>query len=132
MTLFATIDVKFAARCIDRSNHSVWWHWKYLCHYGVRSHSLLQGTYPDVQCHICRYRQQDSPRYHICALFCRRVNDTDFLHRYLNGIWATIGCQFLMLVLLAVTSITFIRRNRLAREGKIGPLEGQPGFYYTL
>jgi len=59
------------------------------------------------------YRQQDYPRY-------------------LNGIWATIGCQFLMLVLLAVTSYTFIRRNKLAREGKIGPLEGQSGFYYTI
>ncbi|KAF8070584.1 major facilitator superfamily domain-containing protein [Lyophyllum atratum] len=38
------------------------------------------------------YRQQDYPRY-------------------LNGIWATIGCQFLMLFLLATTSYTFIRRN---------------------
>jgi len=59
------------------------------------------------------YRQQDFPRY-------------------LNGIWATIGCQFLMLVLVSMTSYTFIRRNRLCREGKIGPLEGQPGFFYTI
>ncbi|KAF5380625.1 hypothetical protein D9615_004540 [Tricholomella constricta] len=52
--------------------------------------------------------------------------------RYLNGIWATIGCQFLMLTLLGATTLTFTRRNRLAREGKLGPLEGQPGFYYTI
>ncbi|RDB25238.1 putative transporter C11D3.18C [Hypsizygus marmoreus] len=59
------------------------------------------------------YRQQDAPRY-------------------LNGIWATIGCQFLMLALLSATSFTFLRRNKLARQGKLGPLEGQPGFFYTI
>ncbi|TFK44848.1 major facilitator superfamily domain-containing protein [Crucibulum laeve] len=58
------------------------------------------------------YRQQDFPRY-------------------LNGIWATIGCQFLMLALLGLTSFTFSRRNKLAREGKI-ILENTPGFYHTI
>ncbi|KAJ7188091.1 major facilitator superfamily domain-containing protein [Mycena filopes] len=53
--------------------------------------------------------------------------------RYLTGIWVTIGCQFLMLILLAITSFHFARRNRLSREGKLdAPLEGTPGFYHTM
>jgi hypothetical protein len=58
--------------------------------------------------------------------------DTYLLCRYLNGIWATIACQFLTLLLTAMTSLTFIRRNRLAREGKLDSLEGQSGFFYTI
>ncbi|CAA7267718.1 unnamed protein product [Cyclocybe aegerita] len=52
--------------------------------------------------------------------------------RYVNGLWATMGLQILMLFILGITTLVFRRRNRLRREGKIGPLEGQPGFYYTL
>ncbi|KAJ7594898.1 major facilitator superfamily domain-containing protein [Mycena floridula] len=52
--------------------------------------------------------------------------------KYLPGLWVTIGSQFLLLVMVAITNIHFRRQNRLAREGKVGPLEGQPGFYYTL
>jgi hypothetical protein len=38
-----------------------------------------------------------------------------------------------MLVLLAATSLHFSRKNRQAREGNLSePLEGQPGFFYTL
>ncbi|KAJ7600811.1 major facilitator superfamily domain-containing protein [Mycena floridula] len=51
--------------------------------------------------------------------------------RYTPGMWATVGCQLLMLLLLCITTITYHLRNRLAREGKI-MLEGQPNFYYTL
>jgi hypothetical protein len=36
-----------------------------------------------------------------------------------------------MLILLAVLSITYTRRNKLVREGKL-VAEGQPGFYYTI
>ncbi|KAG6877354.1 hypothetical protein C0993_008252 [Termitomyces sp. T159_Od127] len=68
----------------------------------------------------------------IAGVFATTVFRQKDYPRYLNGIWAALGCQFLLLVLLAMTSFTFIRRNRLAREGKIGPLEGQPGFYYTI
>jgi len=68
----------------------------------------------------------------IGGIFATTVYREQDYPRYLNGIWATIGCQFLMLILLSATSYTFIRRNRLAREGKLGPLEGQPGFYYTV
>ncbi|THV03968.1 MFS general substrate transporter [Dendrothele bispora CBS 962.96] len=53
--------------------------------------------------------------------------------RYINGIWATLGAQFLTLVLLVATTTTLRRRNRRFKEGKITePLEGQPGFFYTL
>jgi len=52
--------------------------------------------------------------------------------RYIPGIWATMACQFTMLLLLAITTFVFARRNRLRREGKIGPLENTEGFYYTL
>ncbi|KAG5718617.1 hypothetical protein E4T56_gene16579 [Termitomyces sp. T112] len=68
----------------------------------------------------------------IAGVFSTTVFRQEDYPRYLNGMWSTMGCQFLLLVLLAMTSYTFIRRNRLAREGKIGPLEGQPGFYYTI
>ncbi|KAJ6593467.1 major facilitator superfamily domain-containing protein [Mycena capillaripes] len=60
------------------------------------------------------YREQDFPRY-------------------LPGLWVTLGAQFLLLFLVGVTSVHFTRLNRLARAGKLsGPLEGQPGFFYTL
>ncbi|KAJ7668665.1 major facilitator superfamily domain-containing protein [Mycena polygramma] len=60
------------------------------------------------------YREQDFPRY-------------------LPGLWVTLGAQFLLLFLVGVTSLHFVRMNRLARAGKLaGPLEGQPGFFYTL
>ncbi|KAF9482378.1 high-affinity nicotinic acid transporter [Pholiota conissans] len=52
--------------------------------------------------------------------------------RYVNGMWATIGLQLMMIVLLGITTFVFKRRNRLRREGKIGPLEGQEDFYYTI
>ncbi|KAF8891797.1 major facilitator superfamily domain-containing protein [Infundibulicybe gibba] len=60
------------------------------------------------------YREQDRPRY-------------------LPGLGVTIGGQVLMLITLAATNIHFQRLNRLSREGKLSkPLEGQPGFFYTL
>ncbi|KAF9263892.1 MFS general substrate transporter [Marasmius fiardii PR-910] len=53
--------------------------------------------------------------------------------RYLNGLWTVIGLQIGLLATLAVTTFVFSRRNRLLRKGKLSsPLEGQPGFLYTL
>ncbi|KDR68723.1 hypothetical protein GALMADRAFT_231049 [Galerina marginata CBS 339.88] len=52
--------------------------------------------------------------------------------RYIPGIWATIGFQIGMIFMLGVTTFVLHRRNTLRRAGKIGPLEGQEGFYYTL
>ncbi|KAF5312923.1 hypothetical protein D9619_003606 [Psilocybe cf. subviscida] len=52
--------------------------------------------------------------------------------RYIPGMWITIGFQFGMIGMLGVTSFVFWKRNKLRREGKVGPLEGQEDFYYTL
>ncbi|KAJ7169057.1 major facilitator superfamily domain-containing protein [Mycena crocata] len=53
--------------------------------------------------------------------------------RYLPGLWVTLGAQFLLLFLVGATSLHFSRMNRLSRDGKLAtPLEGQPGFFYTL
>ena len=37
-----------------------------------------------------------------------------------------------MLITLGITTFVLGRRNRLRREGKIGPLEGTEDFYYTI
>ncbi|KAJ7783325.1 major facilitator superfamily domain-containing protein [Mycena metata] len=67
------------------------------------------------------------------GIFATTVFREQDFPRYLNGVWATIGCQLLMIVLLAITSWHFARKNRLLREGKLlAPLEGTPGFYYTI
>lgn len=51
--------------------------------------------------------------------------------RYIPGIWVSIGCQFLMLAIIAVTTSFFKRENRKQREeGK--HLEGCEGFQYTI
>ncbi|KAF5312730.1 hypothetical protein D9619_003612 [Psilocybe cf. subviscida] len=52
--------------------------------------------------------------------------------RYVTGMWVTIGFQLMMMTMLGVTTFVFSRRNRLRREGKLGPLEGQENFFYTL
>ncbi|KAI3598504.1 high-affinity nicotinic acid transporter [Moniliophthora roreri] len=53
--------------------------------------------------------------------------------RYINGIWTMIGLQLGLLAVLGITTFVFMRRNRLSRKGKLSaPLEGQPGFFYTL
>ncbi|KAJ7045663.1 high-affinity nicotinic acid transporter [Mycena alexandri] len=67
------------------------------------------------------------------GIFATTVFREQDFPRYLNGVWATIGCQLLMIALLAVTSWHFARKNRLSREGRLeAPLEGTPGFYYTM
>ncbi|KAJ2912564.1 hypothetical protein MD484_g7862, partial [Candolleomyces efflorescens] len=55
---------------------------------------------------------------------------TDF-PKYIPGIWATMACQFLMVILLGVNTYVFSRRNKLAREGK-RINEDTPGFYYVI
>ncbi|KAF8161311.1 major facilitator superfamily domain-containing protein [Crassisporium funariophilum] len=54
--------------------------------------------------------------------------------KYLPGIYATIACQILMLVLLAITTTYYWRQNKSIHEGTGAtlPLEGQVGFLYTL
>jgi len=56
----------------------------------------------------------------------------DFPH-YLPGIYATIACQVLLLVLLAITTFYFWVKNKAVLDGTAkAPLEGQVGFLYTL
>jgi MFS family permease len=52
--------------------------------------------------------------------------------RFVTGLWIAAGLQFLILVLLACTSLHFHRQNRKVDSGEISELEGQPGFRYTL
>ncbi|KAJ7502985.1 major facilitator superfamily domain-containing protein [Mycena galericulata] len=53
--------------------------------------------------------------------------------RYLPGLGVTLGAQLLLLFLVGATSLHFSHLNRLSRQGKLSaPLEGQPGFFYTL
>lgn len=60
------------------------------------------------------FRQKDSPKY-------------------LNGLWATMGAQFLMLALLVIMSLYFKRKNRQHAEGTLQePLEGHEDFTYTI
>ncbi|KAG6920204.1 hypothetical protein DXG01_004973 [Tephrocybe rancida] len=60
------------------------------------------------------YRSQDAPRY-------------------LPGLGVTLGSQGVMIILIGITHIHFRRLNSLSRKGVLKyPLEGQPGFFYTL
>ena len=53
--------------------------------------------------------------------------------RYIPGVWATLACQFFMLVLLVMTTARHMYLNKKARDGTLkAPLEDQPGFLYTL
>ncbi|KAF8339412.1 major facilitator superfamily domain-containing protein [Amanita rubescens] len=53
--------------------------------------------------------------------------------RYIPGLITTMGCQGILIIVLAATHFHYRRLNRLSREGKLaGPLEGKEGFYYTL
>ncbi|KAL1678216.1 major facilitator superfamily domain-containing protein [Schizophyllum commune] len=52
---------------------------------------------------------------------------------YVPGLWTTIGAQVVLILLVGVTSLHFRRMNQLSRAGRLShPLEGQPGFFYTL
>jgi MFS family permease len=53
--------------------------------------------------------------------------------RYVPGLAVTLGAEVVLLTLLGITTFHYNRLNRLVRSGKRKePLEGQPGFYYTL
>ncbi|XP_006461260.1 hypothetical protein AGABI2DRAFT_192788 [Agaricus bisporus var. bisporus H97] len=53
--------------------------------------------------------------------------------RYIPGLAVSIGSQVLLMIVATIVVLYNQRMNRLSREGKLSePLEGQPGFYYTL
>ncbi|KAL7276237.1 hypothetical protein RUND412_000773 [Rhizina undulata] len=52
--------------------------------------------------------------------------------RYLNGLWATIGCQLFILIAIVGMSVYFAGVNRDKREGRIREIEGNEAFEYTI
>ncbi|KAL0574730.1 hypothetical protein V5O48_007237 [Marasmius crinis-equi] len=53
--------------------------------------------------------------------------------KYIPGLWVTIGLQIVCIILTIALSLHFSRMNRLAEEGRLAkPLQGKPGFRYTL
>ncbi|KXN87486.1 hypothetical protein AN958_08791 [Leucoagaricus sp. SymC.cos] len=53
--------------------------------------------------------------------------------RYLPGLAVSIGSQVLLLIIATIVLVYNWRMNKLCRAGKLAkPIEGQPGFYYTL
>ena len=60
------------------------------------------------------FRQQDKPKY-------------------FKGLWVTAGLQLFVLVLVSLTTLHFLRRNRQVSRGTAKkPIEGLEGFKYTL
>ena len=53
--------------------------------------------------------------------------------RYVNGLWATAGLQFLIITLVGICSIVFYTQNKKADRGTLKkPIGGHPDFRYTL
>jgi len=52
--------------------------------------------------------------------------------KYIPGLWATMACQFLNLILLAIMSLYFMFKNKQLRDGVVKELEGTPNFTYTI
>lgn len=66
----------------------------------------------------------------IGGIFASTVfRDVDKPH-YLPGIWATIGCQILNILLVCIMSVYFRSQNKKQAEGK--QIEGHADFTYTL
>lgn len=51
---------------------------------------------------------------------------------YRPGLWVTIGANFVILIVCTIMSLGFHHRNKQARSGKSGPIEGREGFFYTI
>ena len=66
--------------------------------------------------------------FQVCSLRSPKCYSTDIE----TGLATTMVCQGLTLLTLAATTLHFSRQNRLLREGKRGPIENTPGFFYTL
>ncbi|PPQ99395.1 hypothetical protein CVT24_005378 [Panaeolus cyanescens] len=53
--------------------------------------------------------------------------------RYIPGLSVTMGCQLMVVVVVIPLTYHLYNQNKLSREGKLAePLEGVPGFQYTL
>ncbi|TFK29445.1 MFS general substrate transporter [Coprinopsis marcescibilis] len=66
----------------------------------------------------------------ILAATCFRSQD---IPRYVPGLIATMVSQAVLIAVVLALTIRHLYWNKRAREGKLTePLEGQPGFFYTL
>ncbi|KAH7106432.1 MFS general substrate transporter [Auriculariales sp. MPI-PUGE-AT-0066] len=65
----------------------------------------------------------------IIASVAFREKDTP---KYIPGLWTAITAQFVMIICALSLMGWFSHRNNQARKGVGKPIEGQPGFYYTL
>ncbi|KAJ2917764.1 hypothetical protein MD484_g2676, partial [Candolleomyces efflorescens] len=65
----------------------------------------------------------------IGGIFATTVFRQSDAPHYMPGIYATIGCQFVLLASLAITTVYFKTQNR---EVQKAPAEGKPRFVYTL
>ncbi|KAL0961270.1 hypothetical protein HGRIS_006233 [Hohenbuehelia grisea] len=52
--------------------------------------------------------------------------------RYWPGVWTTLGLQIMLIGLVGMTSMTYMKRNRDRRAGRVSELEGSSTFYHTL
>jgi hypothetical protein len=78
------------------------------------------------------YREQDAPRF-IPGTIRHFPDSLLSFTAYLTGISATMAAQAVLIIILGATHVHFRRLNKLSKEGRLGaPLEGRPGFYYTL
>ncbi|KAF8622741.1 hypothetical protein AX15_006831 [Amanita polypyramis BW_CC] len=66
------------------------------------------------------------------GVFASTVFQQKDFPRYIPGVYATIGCQLLLLLLLLITTMHFVGKNYRARTDASVVLEGQVGFLYTL
>src|SRR6266550_8459637 len=66
------------------------------------------------------------------GIFTSAVFRQEDFPRYIPGIYVSIACQILLLLLLAGTTMHFWSQNSKARIGTSVILEGRPGFQYTI
>ncbi|KAH8926110.1 MFS general substrate transporter [Atractiella rhizophila] len=52
--------------------------------------------------------------------------------KYLPGLWANVGFQFLLITVVILLTIWFKYQNNLLKNGRRGPIENTVGFYYSL
>ncbi|KAK2737423.1 hypothetical protein FQN57_007513 [Myotisia sp. PD_48] len=53
--------------------------------------------------------------------------------KYIPGLWVTTGAQFLIMVLVAISTLVFMKRNKEVDNGTCKrPIEGLEGFKYTI
>jgi hypothetical protein len=75
-----------------------------------------------------------SSRFPFPANSSRVIRDLiiDWVHVHSPGLWATIGAQLLIIVLVATLTLFNKRQNKLLDAGRREPIEGIVGFRYSI